>query len=1040
MRPLDPVRPGSKPSIPVWTAWPVSACTFAFRPLELLVLALLPLLLAAVAGAQTVVPATSTPRLVRVGYTTFEKPDKVLSGQTSLESVTAFLETLSKSPQHPLDFDLHLGNYYQILSWLESKDLDAAVVSPFVAGLLKEKGIASPLVEFTQGDNEDGHWGVVCSSDASGRRENDYRAYDAYLGELLAEAEKHPDECAHDARSRRYRINAVAHLSTTGFIAPVLYASDWLTAQKPSAAIEERFWDCYFDNIKFTLAHSGKCDDDLPGDLPAIAATPGPPRPPEINFDWTAKRPPADARQSRFGFDGSATAPPPIPNDVLMVRPEFKELLEKQLRSSAKAPDIHRGSGRSTYTGVLPYKPNLHKRFEEQVTKLLAIRALRSRFIQWYGLGRYDFSIGDIKDFLGQDQELSDKPRLSLVLPGGGVKSAYQAEMLDRLYGERVLINSGSAGMNRDALVVADVVGTSGGAMVGLFTAQKKAAGDEHSLRHLWEPGPKVFPPFDLLRWTSLFAILLLFFVLFYLARIASLLDLGRVGARISLRRTPYWLSFVLLAILFGGPLLVSWISSNTLQTEIPWAEGLLYLLTILAVYVALSCCVNREPRVEAPAKRFLAPSTFALLSAAGLVAVGFVAKQPIAVSLGLLVTVLGAGLLAREWKLGLQLAGVRDCVRALSLLGLVFAVSYAVFALLSLSGWATFIELTPAFWLILLLSAGAVSIACFAVAQRGDLSFGRYARRALRHFATVHRLGRIRAEHAQSLTILFGMGLLWWSWAAAPAIYSGKIAYESFKSIVGTAAGGKGVDQPLALRTNLIVTATALDDVKDAVRLEGSKQRLPLPAGDIYFCFRGPAGCPQNVQSKRWFEIREPSVRKVVDPVFASGSPFPVFPPHPVTWDSGGPATARLVDGGYAHNIPLQAASLAGARQVLIVRSEPLAPSAVRRSEIFPSQLARYIELLLPFLYEQAQEIDRSVARGLVVTSLSPYATGGKVPLLTDFDAVTIHRMLHDADEDFDRGRRIGLVESWGLPVVFRQIRVGKAAQNLYRLNRPGS
>jgi hypothetical protein len=46
------------------------------------------------------------------------------------------------------------------------------------------------------------------------------------------------------------------------------------------------------------------------------------------------------------------------------------------------------------------------------------------------------------------------------------------------------------------------------------------------------------------------------------------------------------------------------------------------------------------------------------------------------------------------------------------------------------------------------------------------------------------------------------------------------------------------------------------------------------------------------------------------------------------------------------------------------------------------------------------------------------------KVPLLTDFDPGTIRDMLHDAKEDFTLDRRIGAVESWGLPEVFRKIR----------------
>gem|GEM_PF-6052315 len=810
---------------------------------------------------------------------------------------------------------------------------------------------------------------------------------------------------------------------------------------RPTHAIEDRFWDCFFDNITFTLAHS---ETDL-----KIAAVPS--NTLQINFSYQTE-PPDSLHGSRLYGLGRVSKGPPIPNDVLMVRPDVLEQIERQFRTSAEMTGPSPGGG-PTYTSARPYNPGLHETFEARIVKLLGNPALESRFLQWYAQSRYDFSVRDIINFLRQDQEISDSPHLSLVLPGGGVKSAYQAQLLDHLYAGHFLTNSGFQDSGQGPLVVSDVVGTSGGAMVGLFTAQKREAGDERSLLGLWEPGPKVFPPFDILRWTSLYIILLLFFLIFYVARIMSLLNLGRTHERISPYRTSYWLLFVFLAILLGGPFLVVWLLGGAEQTEMPWSEELLYLLTILAVYIGMSCCIDDpSAHAKATATRFPAPSTIALLLASAGIVVGLVAKSSLAASAGLLATVIGLILLARERKLGLRLAGIGDCARALSLLGLVIAISYALFGLLALSGWSTSIELTKEFWLTLLLSAFAISIVCFVVTQWGNRSLKRYAYRGTLYFGTVHRIGRIRAERAQTLTVLFGMGLLWWNCTAAPAIYGGTQAYKVFKGNVQSYSQRSSLGKPgVYLQTNLIVTATALNDIKNVIRVSGTEKRLPLPAGDVYFCFPGPSpnSCPKAVQSKRWFEIVDHSIPEVADPVFASGSPFPVFPPHEVQWHIpgvSGPSTvkARLIDGGYAHNVPLQAAALAGARQVLVLRAEPFKPPAPSRPEFFPSQLARYAGLLLPFLYERAQEIDRSVARGLVVASFSPYyAEDRKIPLLTDFDSATIRDMLRYADDDFKLDRRIGLVESWGLPVVFRQIRRiedGKTkTQDMFELAGPG-
>lgn len=192
--------------------------------------------------AQKVTPLPSRPLLVRIGYTTYTPPEEILGGKSSLESVTEYLRTTrGQSRQNAttrrLDFDISLGNYYQIISWLESKDLDAAIVSPIQATLLKEKGIAVPLVEFSFTEKSpDGHWGVITSSGPDGPHKNPAQDYEMYLQALLADSKHHPDECRLDTPSRRYRLNAVAHLSTSGFVAPVLYASDWLAGQDASAS------------------------------------------------------------------------------------------------------------------------------------------------------------------------------------------------------------------------------------------------------------------------------------------------------------------------------------------------------------------------------------------------------------------------------------------------------------------------------------------------------------------------------------------------------------------------------------------------------------------------------------------------------------------------------------------------------------------------------------------------------------------------------------------------------------------------------------
>ena len=89
------------------------------------------------------------------------------------------------------------------------------------------------------------------------------------------------------------------------------------------------------------------------------------------------------------------------------------------------------------------------------------------------------------------------------------------------------------------------------------------------------------------------------------------------------------------------------------------------------------------------------------------------------------------------------------------------------------------------------------------------------------------------------------------------------------------------------------------------------------------------------------------------------------------------------LVDGGYAHDTPLEAVRLSGARQVLIVESSPRTETRDEGPGHTPlSRLAGNVVRLLPFMFEQSQGVDRNVASSLMVASLAPRLRRGGVPV----------------------------------------------------------
>ena len=137
-------------------------------------------------------PATSptgTTRVIKViklGYTAFENP-RVVSSDSGLHSTIRYLQHVSEQSRNPpwrtpIGFDVSVGNYYQIWSWFRRKQIDAALVSPFIAYLLEREGDALSVLEFREHCDPAGHQPLIA---ASGLWRNAPAAgFDRYLSEL----------------------------------------------------------------------------------------------------------------------------------------------------------------------------------------------------------------------------------------------------------------------------------------------------------------------------------------------------------------------------------------------------------------------------------------------------------------------------------------------------------------------------------------------------------------------------------------------------------------------------------------------------------------------------------------------------------------------------------------------------------------------------------------------------------------------------------------------------------------------------------------
>lgn len=348
---------------------------------------------------------------------------------------------------------------------------------------------------------------------------------------------------------------------------------------------------------------------------------------------------------------------------------------------------------------------------------------------------------------------------------------------------------------------------------------------------------------------------------------------------------------------------------------------------------------------------------------------------------------------------------------------------------------WLSPLELTFEFWTWLLLTSLALgSLLLLAGLGRLGLRPGKAIRYLHDSFALLcshHPNGNVVTRRFLRMAAFSVFSLVWWNLILAPALYGNKAAHEYLEKAVERFEKGQGPRgegeleyQPTA---RFIAPANNLLQERDGTR---------------YFLFIPPRGkCPslprRPASGAKWllYEARMagpepgsgPCAHLPGDPVrareflhdviFASGSPFPIFPAHLLTVEKD---KEPLVDGGYSNNVPVDLALKVSANQVLIVDSTcPLdRPSPKTRLSRLGSwmfgDLVKNLSRLPGFLFERSQQVDRLSRHDLLVVSLAP-APDSSWPPLFDFRGKVVQKMESTAQSDLHR--RIGLVESWGRP-----------------------
>ena len=218
-----------------------------------------------------------------------------------------------------------------------------------------------------------------------------------------------------------------------------------------------------------------------------------------------------------------------------------------------------------------------------------------------FGVRTYAFTVDEALHLIREQQRSSTDRNLALVLPGGGVKAAYQTDIIDELYAHRYLMNEAVAPITADptALPVRTVIGTSGGALLGYFVSQLPAKSIE-LFNILWVPDNRVltsgdvFGFSDLLRYVSVVVSFAIFCFLLFLTSLHK----GRAPGTNVFR---WRLTLTVTLPFLLAPVFIRFVSGNDVE-HIPEIEGIVYAIMALLVMAADQVLIAKVQPPAAPA------------------------------------------------------------------------------------------------------------------------------------------------------------------------------------------------------------------------------------------------------------------------------------------------------------------------------------------------------------------------------------------------------------------------------------------------------
>jgi len=920
------------------------------------------------------------------------------------------------------------GNTYQLLSWLENGSLQAAVLNAFAVDVMKSDDVERFNREYLQ---------ISTLALSNLPRFERHVVLNDFDGLEVENAETELFEYFDELRAgKRPTILLPSHLSPAVRYL-IRHAASWTEVRGLDDEQRDQFFEALLGSMSF----------GTPGELVAS----GRPRTTYVLTDVVTPKSGSSRAEARPANKLSTTA-----GDFVVVR---KRVL---LASSLMRRLIIDAVGEQAYdkppapVALFADTPELEESLGE---KLVAFRDANYRRLQFGTIlqRNFRFTIPELWSQFGKFDEANEAPAkpFALVLTGGGVKAAYQTSMVDYLYDQRRLANASTAQAASPVTQrVNYVIGTSGGALLGLFVAGMndkfnvdRARSPANSLTALlWKnPGDgispgDVFPRWDMMRYATLVVALVVMLLVarFMLGFFASKF---RHVQRIELRDLDFQQarkrglkeSWPWVVLMVAAPFAIIAAATRNRVEHMPVITGLYYAAMSL---VPIYSDIRLKPKAAFFWRWGSMRSMWWGLAGAGLILLAYFPPaflQAIEIFKPHhhgLVHMAGLGFLILALALHWYFADrddvfeVQDWVPIANGFLVVVGIIVASYLGVLIAIWmeaASLLELNMPFWLFFM-GLVALLTALFiwwghakdpgkadSWAQRTVcFLFSEYESRAL--IGSQRRFMRLVALAASAW--------VFWNLLAAPALYGNKNALDylrfAFNRYVQLA-------QPdVRIRTDESEFKLAVPFVITATSLEKSQERYFLFVSgndDVVDAALQPEAWLRVVKDPRWVVVRQPRDGELRDAAFASGSPFPVFSAHEVSLRALR-AKEALIDGGFAHNRPLEAASALGAHKVLVINSSPIESDGPGGCLV--GELTCNLPKLVPYLWERSQVEDLLSTRNMFVASIYPTAPNGSWPGLTDFRKEVVDELVISATQD--REQRIGVIESWGSP-KFRPI-----------------